>query len=331
MLPRVFVTRSVAQEALDLLAQGSRIRVWPHELPPPYPVLIEEASECDGLLTMIPDRIDASLLAQCSSLKVISNMATGHDNIDLEEATRRGIYICTTPGVLAKSCADLTFALLLAAARRVVEADRFVRGGGWQTWHPRAFLGQDVHGATLGIVGLGAIGLEVAKRALGFDMDVLYNSRHRRRYEEERYKLEYVPKLDTLLRNSDFVSLHVPITEETHHMIGARELAAMKPTAVLVNTSRGSVVDQEALYEALKEGVIAGAALDVTEEEPIDPHDPLLSLDNVVITPHISSASFSTRKRMALMAAENLLAGLRGEKMPHCINPELAEGSHGTE
>ncbi|MBI2166324.1 MAG: D-glycerate dehydrogenase [Chloroflexi bacterium] len=323
---RVFVTRRIAEEALELLDREVSLEVWPEEPPPPYSVLVEGTQGCDGVLSMVTDRIDAGLLDGSPSLRVVSNMATGHDNIDVAAATRRGVLVGTTPGVLAKTCADLAFALLLATARRVAEADRFVRGGEWRTWHPGAFLGQDVYGATLGIVGLGDIGLEVARRAGGFDMRVLYYSRHRRVEEEGSYRLEYAPDLRALLREADFVTLHVPLTPETRQLMGAQELALMKRNAVLINTSRGQVVDQKALCAALKDGLIAGAGLDVTEEEPIPPNDPLLGLPNVVVTPHIGSASVATRRRMALMAAENLLAGLKGERMPHCINPEAREG-----
>jgi glyoxylate reductase len=254
-------------------------------------------------------------------LKVISNMAVGHDNIDVAEATRRGIPVGYTPGVLTETTADLIFSLLVAGARRIVEADKYIRAGKWKTWEPMTLLGQDIHHATLGIIGLGRIGMEVAKRARGFDMNILYYSRTRKAPEEEkRLGLEYVDKMPELLARSDFVSLHVPLTGETHHLIGADEFAMMKPTAIFVNASRGAVVDQSALYNALKTGRILAAAIDVTEVEPIPPDDPLLALDNLVITPHIGSASVPTRTTMALMAADNLLAGLRGQTPPHCVN-----------
>jgi len=259
-------------------------------------------------------------------LRVISNMAVGYDNIDIPEATRRGILVGNTPGVLTETTADFTFALLLAAARRVVEADVFTRTGQWKTWGPMVMLGQDIHHATLGIVGLGRIGAEVAKRAKGFGMKVLYYDQQRWREEERQLDVEYVPELSALLSRSDFISLHLPLSPQTYHLIGSAEFALMKPTAILVNTSRGPVVDQKALYEALKSRQISAAAIDVTEVEPIPPDDPLLTLDNLVITPHIASASVTTRTKMATMAAENLIAGLNGQIPPNCVNPEAIKG-----
>jgi len=323
--PRVFVTRMMAQEALDLIAQHTEMRVWQEELPPPYEVLKEEAKMANALVTMVEDRVDKGLIESAPNLKVISQMAVGYDNIDVQEATRRGIPVGHTPGVLSKTVADFAFALILATARRVVESDKFARQGRWHCWHPRAFLGHDVYGATLGIVGLGGVGIEVARRAQGFDMEILYYDVVRRPEAEERYNLRYVPDIPSVLRSADIVTLHVPLMPETHHLIGEKELAMMKPTALLINTARGPVVDPKALYQALKNGVIAGAGIDVTEPEPIPPDDPLLELDNLVITPHIASASYATRTRMAMMAAENLLTALRGEVPPHCVNPEAVK------
>ncbi|MFQ5860201.1 MAG: 2-hydroxyacid dehydrogenase [Dehalococcoidia bacterium] len=330
MKPRVFVTRDIGREALEALGQETELELWPDEAPPSRERLREKAAVVDGLLTTVDDWVDAGLFQSAPHLKVVSQMATGVDNIDLAAATRRGIPVGYTPGILAKTTADLAFALLLAAARRIQEAGRWVRQGNWRVpFHPLSFLGRDVHGATLGIIGLGKIGLEVARRAQGFDMEVLYASRHRRRDEERRYGLRFV-ELPTLLRTADFVSLHVPLTPETHHLLGEAELRMMKSTALLVNTSRGPVVDQKALYRALQEGWIAGAALDVTEKEPIPPDDPLLSLQNLVITPHIGSASVETRRRMALLAVENLLAGLQGRRLTQCANLEVYHSSEPT-
>ena len=277
--------------------------------------------DADGILTMLSDKIDANLMEQSPRLNVISNMAVGIDNIDVAEATRRKIYVGNTPGVLTETTADLIFSLLMAGARRIVEADKYTRDGKWKTWEPMTLLGQDIHHATMGIIGLGRIGLEVAKRARGFDMKILYYSRTRKTPEEEKsLGLEYVDRMPDLLSRSDFISLHVPLTDETRQLIGAEEFAVMKSTAVFVNASRGLVVDQKALYNALKTGQILSAAIDVTEVEPIPPDDPLLTLDNLVITPHIGSASVPTRTTMALMAADNLLTGLRGETPPDCVN-----------
>ena len=323
--PKVFVTRRLFQEILDRLQQEADLVVWPGELPPPREVLMRELHDAEGVLCLLTDSIDAEVLASAPRLRVVSNLATGYDNVDLEAATRRGIPVGTTPGVLDKTTADFAFALLLASARRVAEGDRHVRQGRWQTWEPLGFLGHDGHQAILGVVGLGAIGLEVTKRALGFDMKVVYHARHRRRQEEERHGVEYAPRLSELLGAADFVSLHVPLTPETYHLIDEAALETMKSTAILVNTGRGALVNTMALYHALKEGVIAGAALDVTDPEPLPANHPLLSLDNVIVTPHIASASRATRERMAQMAAANLLAGLQGKKMPHCVNPQVLQ------
>ena len=324
--PRVFVTRPIAQEALDRLRQEMDLVVWPGEIPPSREVLKRELRTAQGVLCLLTDSLDREVLQAAPALRVISTMATGHDNVDVEEATRRGIAVGTTPGILAKTTADFAFALLLSAARRVLEGDHHVRQGGWQTWQPLGFLAPDVHQATLGIVGMGAIGLEVAKRALGFEMRVLYHSRSRQWREEEEYGIEYAALLPLLLRSSDFVSLHLPLTPETYHLIDGVALEMMKPSAILVNTARGAVVDTMALYEALRQGTIAGAALDVTDPEPLPPDHPLLTVGNVIVTPHIASASQETRRRMALMAAENLLAALRGAEMPHCVNPQVFQG-----
>lgn len=321
--PRVFVTRVIAQEALDKIAQATEMEVWPYELPPPYEVLLEKARDVEGLLTLLTDKVDAALMDTARKLKVISNLAVGYDNIDVPEATRRGILVGNTPGVLTETTADFTFAMLMAAARRVVDADNYTRKGRWKTWGPMTLLGQDVHHATLGIIGLGRIGTEVAKRAKGFNIKVLYYDEIRRREGEERQLgVEYVSELAKLLSSADFITVHVPLLPQTYHLIGAAEFAMMKPTAILVNTSRGPVIDQKALYEALKSRRIFAAAIDVAEVEPIPLEDPLLTLDNLIITPHIASASFTTRTSMAIMAAENLIAGLEGRIPPHCVNSE---------
>ncbi|MFC2025449.1 2-hydroxyacid dehydrogenase [Chloroflexota bacterium] len=322
--PKVFVTRKIAQEALDIIASSTDMELWEAELPPPRDVLLDKVQTIKGLLSLLTDKVDAELMDAGPNLKVISNLAVGYDNIDVTEATQRGIFVGNTPGVLTETTADFTFALLLAAARHLVDADNYTRKGNWKTWSPMLLLGRDVHHATLGIVGCGRIGLEVAKRARGFDMQVIYYDRRQRNPEEEKeFGLEFVPDLSELLSRADFISIHAAFTAETHHLISTAELAQMKPTAILINAARGAIVDQKALYQSLKSGQILAAGLDVTEVEPIPLDDPLLTLDNVIIAPHIASASFATRTKMAIMAAENLNAGLRNELPPNCVNPEV--------
>ena len=323
--PQVFVTRQIMQEALDLIDQSAEMEVWPDDDPPPPEILREKASRSDGILTNIMDQVDAPLLDAAPGLKVISQLAVGLDNVDVAEATRRGIPVGNTPGVLAKATADVAFALLMSAARRIGESERWVRNGQWTlAFHPLRWLGIDVHDKTLGIVGLGQIGLEMARRGRGFDMRILYHSRTRRPDLEAEHGLTYVD-LPTLLAESDFVSLHVPLTPETRHYIGEAELRRMKPTAILVNAARGPVVDSQALYTALKEGWIYAAGLDVTDPEPLPIDDPLLTLENVVIAPHVGSASLDSRGAMCMLAARNLVAGLEGRPLEQCANPEVYE------
>jgi glyoxylate reductase len=276
------------------------------------------------LLSLLTDRVDDELLdAAGPQLKVVANLAVGFDNIDVPACTRRGIPVGNTPGVLTETTADLAFILMMAAARRLKEGIDYVREDRWKTWGPLLLLGVDVHGGTLGIVGFGRIGREMAKRARGFSMRILYHDVARASVEdEEALGATFVP-LDTLLAESDFVTLHVNLTPETRHLINAGALARMKSTAVLVNTSRGPVVDQAALYEALRDGAIIGAALDVTDPEPMSADDPLLTLPNCIVVPHIASATHVTRGKMARIAADNILAGLRGEPLPACVNPEV--------
>jgi len=317
--PRVFVTRLLPGDAVARLAQHAEVDQWSGELPPQYNELTRHAASADGIVCLLTDRIDAALLAAAPSLRAIANVAAGYDNVDVPAATARGIPVGNTPGVLTETTADLAFALILACARRIAEADRFVRDGRWRTWDPNLLLGHDVYGATLGIVGYGKIGRAVARRARGFNMRVLYTSRGPASDDAPGERVEF----DTLLRESDFVSLHVPLTQETARMIGERELRLMKPTAILVNTARGGVLDQSALVRALEAGWIASAGLDVAAVEPIPPHDALLRAPNVTLLPHIGSASHTTRERMAAMAIDNCLAALRGERMPHCVNPKI--------
>ena len=319
--PKVYVTRVIPEEGLRLVRAFAETSVWEGESPPPEDVLRREVRDCEGLLALLTDTIDAPLLEAAPRLRVISNYAVGYDNIDVAAATARKILVCNTPGVLTETTADLAFALLMAAARRLVPADAYTRAGKWKTWEPMLLLGQDIHDATLGIVGLGRIGAEMARRGRGFSMRLLYFDTERRPELEKELGPEHRP-LGELLQESDFVTLHTPLGEKTRHLIGARELALMKTTAILINTSRGPVVETEALVEALRENRIAGAGLDVFEEEPLPPDHPLLALDNVVLAPHIGSASFATRSRMAVMAAENLIAALKGQRPAHLVNPE---------
>ena len=322
MKPKVYVTRKVPEESIAKLQPECEVEVWDGELPVPEDVLLEKVRDIDGLYCLLTDQVNQQLLDAAPRLRVVSNMAVGYDNIDVPACTSRGIPVGNTPGVLTDTTADLAFALLMAAARRIVEGANYVRAGCWKTWGPVLLMGPDIHGATLGIIGLGRIGQAMARRARGFDMRILYHDIYRIPEAEASLDVTFVD-MDTLLAESDFVTLHVNLTEETYHLIGRKELGMMKSTAVLVNASRGGVVDPEALYEALQKGEIACAALDVTEPEPIPEDDPLLSLSNCIIVPHIGSASVATRTKMATMAAENLLAGLRGEPLPNCINPEV--------
>ena len=321
--PRVFVTRQFFPEALEVLTGAADTEVWPDDEPPTPEQLLEKAGEADGILTNIMDRIDADVFQAAHRLKVVSQLGVGVDNIDVAEATRRGVLVGNTPGVLAKATADIAFGLLMSAARRISEGDRWLRAGNWKMqYHPMVWLGAEIHGATLGIVGMGQIGVEMAKRARGFDMRVIYYSRTRKLELESELGMEYFEPSD-LLSTADFVTLHIPLRQETRPFVGERELRLMKPTAILINAARGAVVDSRALYTALKEGWISGAALDVTDPEPILPDDPLLTLDNLVITPHIGSASIDSRRRTCLLAARNVVAGIQGRRLEACANPEV--------
>jgi len=316
---RVFITRAIPGNAPQLLtAAGHEVDVWPEAGPPPPNVLAAKLAASDGALTMVVDRISGEMLDAAPKLRVVSNMAVGYDNIDPAEAAKRGVWVTNTPGVLAETTAEMAFALMMAAARQVVASDRDTREGGWVSWSPTAFLGRDLFRSTLGIVGLGEIGLAMARRATAFGMRVLYSSRTRKPQAEAELGIEY-RTLAELLAESDFVSLHTPLTAETTHLIGAVELGTMKRTAVLVNTARGRVVDQEALIAALRAGAIGGAALDVTEPEPLPLESALFGFANVIITPHIASASLATRSRMGEMAAENIIAVLAGAAPPNAL------------
>lgn len=320
--PSVYVTRLIPIDPLERLERGCDVRIWDGELPVPRAVLLEEIVSADGVISLLTDKIDAALMDAAPRLRVISNMAAGFDNIDVEHGTSRGIMVCNTPEVLTETTADFAFALILAAARRLGEAERTVRSGKWKTWGPMVLLGQDVHQATLGIIGLGRIGAAVARRAKGFNMKVLYYSRTRHPDSERDLGVEYVG-FKELIARSDFITIHAPLVPETHHLIGEAEFRMMKKTAILVNTARGPIVDSRALYQALRSGQIAYAALDVTDPEPIPSEDQLLTLDNIIITPHIASASVATRSRMAMLAVDNVLAALSGGRSRHLVNPEV--------
>ena len=324
MPPTVFVSRIIPEEGLRPIREATEATVWEDDLPPPRDALLRSIEGCDGVLTLLTDKVDDEFLDRAGpQLQVVSNFAVGFDNIDVAACTARGIPVGNTPGVLTETTADLAWALLMAAARRVTEGDRYVRAGKWKTWGPMLLMGPDVHGATLGVVGFGRIGQAVARRAQGFGMRIIYHDLAQASPTvEAELGATYMP-LEELLPKADFVSLHVNLSEQTHGLINAERLRWMQSTAILVNTSRGPVVDSMALVDALRDGVIAGAALDVTDPEPLPADHPLLGLDNCLVVPHIASASRATRGKMASMAAANLLAGVAGERLPTPVNPEV--------
>jgi glyoxylate reductase len=318
-VPRVFVTRLIPEAGLALLEGQCQWSVWPGDEPPDTHELTQAVAGCAGILALLTDRIDGALMdAAGPQLRVVSTMAVGYDNIDVGAAQERGIVVGNTPGVLTETTADLAFALLAGAARCLVAGMDYVRAGRWVTWGPRVLLGHDLHGATLGLVGFGRIGQAMARRASGFGMRILFSDPHEHLEAARAFGAKRVA-LDELLTQSDFVSLHAPATPASLHLIGVEQLKQMKRSAILVNTARGSLVDHQALLEALEQGEIAGAALDVTDPEPLPVSHPLLALDNCLVVPHIGSASVATRDRMAVMAARNLLAGLRGEPLPNPV------------
>jgi len=320
--PKVFVSRIIPDDGLRPIRESCNATIWEHELPPPRADLLRAIEGCDGVLTLLTDKVDDEFLdAAGPQLRVVSNYAVGFDNVDVAACARRGVHVGNTPGVLTETTADLAWALLMAAARRLPEGDRFVREGNWKTWGPLLLLGPDVHGATIGIVGFGRIGQAVARRAQGFGMEILYHDLEPLPSSvSEPLGATYL-RLEELLPRADFVTLHVNLSPVTRHLINEKTLALMKPTAILVNTSRGPVVDQVALAAALREGVIWAAALDVTDPEPIPMDDPLVGMDDCLIVPHIASASRATRGKMAEMAAANLIAGVRGEPLPTEVPP----------
>jgi glyoxylate reductase len=323
--PKVFVTREIPDRGLRIIKEHFEAEVWQDYAPPRKQVIIQKAAEVDALAPLLSDEIDSEVFDAAPNLKIVAQLAVGYDNIDVKEATKRGIYVTNTPEVLTETTADFAWTLLITVARRVVEADKYVRSGKWKVgWHPSMLLGRDVYGATIGIVGLGRIGLAVAKRARGFNMKILYYDVIRNKQLEREMGLEHTT-LDILLQKSDFVSVHVPLTEATYHLIDEEKLQLMKKTAYLINNSRGAVIDEKALYMALKSKQIAGAGLDVFEQEPISTDNPLLNLDNVVVTPHISSASYETRSKMAEMVAENLVSFFEGKVPPNLVNQQVVE------
>jgi glyoxylate reductase len=324
--PEVYVTRQLFPEAMEILETVAEVGVFDGiDNAIPRDLLLEKVKNVDGLLPLLTERIDSELMDAGEKLKVISNYAVGFNNIDTEAATERGIYVTNTPGILTDTTADAAFSLLMAIARRIPEADRHIRAKGWiHAWGPRMYIGSDIHGKTLGILGMGRIGSAITKRAKGFDMNVVYHDVCRREDLEEEMGITYMSK-DEVIRSADFLSLHVPLTPETHHMISVEELVSMKNTAFLINTSRGPVVDEKALADALKDGVIAGAGLDVFETEPVSHDSPLLELDNIVLTPHLASGSIETRTKMATTAATNLVSVLQGRVPPNLVNLEVKD------
>lgn len=323
--PRVFVTRIIPEAGLQLVREACEVEIWKEPLPPPATVIAEKISSCDGLVSLLTDRIDGPLLEKAPRLKVVSNFAVGFNNIDVNACTERGICVGNTPGVLTDATADMAFCLLIAAARRVVEGHQFTLSGRWKTWEPLGHLGQDLAGRTLGVIGMGRIGYALARRCQrGWDMKVLYHDVYANEKAEKDLAARRVD-LDTILAESDFLSLHADLNDNTRGIIGARALAKMKKSAVLINTARGPLVDQKALAEALKNRTIFAAGLDVTDPEPPEMDDALLKLPNVVIAPHIASATIDTRNNMALICARNLIAGITGQPLPAWVNPEVRD------
>ena len=324
--PKVFVTRRIPAAGLDRIGQQCDAEIWPEQLPPPYELLKQKVMACDGVVSLLTDRIDAALLDSAPRLKVVSNYAVGFNNIEVPAATARGIAIGNTPGVLTDATADMAFCLLIAAARRLVESCDYARGGHWKTWEPLGHLGQDLLGRTLGIIGMGRIGYALARRChFGWDMPVLYHDKYRNEKAETELDARQVD-LDTLLRQSDFVSVHADLNETTRGLFNLEQFRKMKPTAVFVNTARGPIVVEKDLIVALKTGVIFAAGLDVTDPEPPPVEHELLRLPNLVVAPHIASATVGTRNAMAEICANNLLAGVFGQALPAWVNPEV-EGS----
>lgn len=321
--PKVYITRQIPQAALDVIAADCDYEVWDSEAQPvPRNLLLQKVADVDGVYTLLTERIDAAFVQAAPRCKVVANMAVGYDNVDLPSLNARKILLTNTPDVLTETTADLAWTLMMATARRIVEGQKMIEAGEWKTWSPMAMVGQDIHGATLGVVGAGRIGAAVARRARGFNMRVLYHNRRPSAELEAETGAEY-RSLDDLLQQADFVVVLVPLTPETRGMFGSREFALMKPTAVLVNAARGPVLKEDELFTALQQGRPWAAGLDVFEREPIGADHPLLTLPNVIAVPHIGSATVATRTRMAVTAARNLVAALTGQPVPNPINPEV--------
>jgi glyoxylate reductase len=318
--PYVFITRKLPSQFIEPLSEIARIEMWDdEEQPVPHQLLAEKAKEATALLTMLSDRIDTSVMEGAKHLKIIANLAVGYDNVSVDEATKRGITVCNTPDVLSDTTADLTFGLLMAAARRITEAAAYVKQGEWKGWSPYLLAGQDIHHKTIGIVGMGKIGCAVARRASGFDMDILYHNRSRHMETEKKLGAEYC-SFDDLITRADYIVCLTPLTNETRHLFNEAAFRKMKSSAIFINASRGAVVDEEALFRALKEGEIAGAGLDVFTKEPIDSQHPLLSLNNVIALPHIGSSSVETRTAMIKLCIENILLSLKQQQPKTVIN-----------
>jgi len=321
--PKVFVSRIIPDVGLNVIKSHCDAEIWSDPLPPPHALLRQKVAACEGLVALLTDKIDAALMDAAPRLKVVSNYAVGFNNIDIPAATERGICVGNTPGVLTDATADMAFCLLIAASRRVVEGHQYTLAGKWKTWEPLGHLGQDLAGKTLGIVGMGRIGYAMAKRCYaGWDMKILYHDVYRSEKAEKDLGARQVG-FDTLLAESDFISVHTDLNEKTRHMFGGEQFKNMKRTAIFVNSARGPLVDQKALFEALKSKTIFAAGLDVTDPEPPVMDDPLLQLPNVVIAPHIASATVGTRNAMAEICANNLIAGLTGQKLPAWVNPDV--------
>jgi glyoxylate reductase len=321
--PKVFVTRRIPAAGLDRIQQAYEAEVWPEQMPPPYDLIRKKVADCDGLVSLLTDKIDNALFDAAPCLKVVSNYAVGFNNIDVPAATAHGVAVGNTPGVLTDATADMAFCLLIAAARRLVESHRYGENGQWKTWEPLGHLGQDLAGRTLGVIGMGRIGFALALRCQrGWDMHILYQDMIRNELAESELGAKQVD-LDTLLRDSDFVSVHTDLNDKTRGLFNLARFKQMKPTAVFVNSARGPIVVEKDLIEALRTGVIFAAGLDVTDPEPPAPGSPLYKLPNLIVAPHIASATVGTRNAMAEICANNLLAGLTGQALPAWVNPEV--------